>query len=201
MAVNLAAPQLRREQLVERIAAEIETSGISPGSLTLELTESALIENFDVAVAVVERLSGIGACVALDDFGTGYSSLSYLKDFPIDVVKIDRSFFTDFPDEEHSMTIVGAIISLVHSLGLKVVAEGVETEGQLAFLQSLSVDTVQGYYFSAPLTREQASVLLENQEAIRRKFHMAGPPPNVPVSQDGAAALSGVLSEAPRRAA
>lgn len=98
------------------------------------------------------------------------------------------------------MTIVGAIISLVHSLGLKVVAEGVETDGQLAFLQSLDIDVVQGYHFSAPLTCEQASALLENQEAIRRKFRAASLT-NIPGEEDCPAIISGVLNEAPRYAA
>ncbi|MFK7891986.1 MAG: EAL domain-containing protein [Granulosicoccus sp.] len=200
MAVNIAAPQLRRTDFVSRVCSIVETTGINPSTLTLELTETTLIENFDVAVSAVNELSAMGARIALDDFGTGYSSLSYLKSFPIDIVKIDRSFFTEFPDDVHSMSIVSAIISMVHSLGLMVIAEGVETSDQLAFLQSLKIDVVQGYHFSAPLTHQQIVSFLDNPEDVRRKFHAANNPGNEKRIPDSAV-IEGVLNEAPPWAA
>lgn len=200
IAVNIAAPQLRRKDLVSRIDEVIRSTEIDPATLTIELTETTLIESFDVAVSVVNELSKIGTRIALDDFGTGYSSLSYLKSFPIDVVKIDRSFFTEFPDDAYSMSIVSAIISMVHSLDLKVVAEGVETSDQLAFLQSLNIDVVQGYYFSAPLTHQQLISLLDNPEQIRRKFHIASTLADGKTFKD-TWGIDGVINKAPPWAA
>lgn len=198
IAVNLAASQLYQHDLVKKVAAVIKDSGVDPTTLTIELTETTLIENFDTAVSIVKELSQTGVRIALDDFGTGYSSLSYLRYFPIDVVKIDRSFFTHFPDDKHSMSIVSNIISMVHSLGLKVVAEGIETNSQLAFLQCLDIDVVQGYLFSAALTDHQTESLLANPEEIRRKFFEVS---TMPTARRDARApvIEGVLSEAPGR--
>jgi EAL domain-containing protein (putative c-di-GMP-specific phosphodiesterase class I) len=125
--------------------------GISPAQIELELTESILMQDIDIAIANMQQLRASGFKLSIDDFGTGYSSLSYLKRFPIDKLKIDQSFVREIPGDDDSSAITGAIISLAHSLQLKVIAEGVETKEQLDFLLQKGCDEVQGYYFSKPL--------------------------------------------------
>lgn len=173
MAINFSAMQFRQEGLVDGIVQKLTELDLDPASVVIEITESLLIQNLDTAVDVVEELSDAGLGIALDDFGTGYSSLSYLKRFPIDVVKIDRSFLRDFPAEAHDTEIVSAIIGITHNLGLRVVAEGVETERQLQVLQNLQCDEVQGYLFSEPVSRERAAALLLNPSRIRRTVRNA----------------------------
>jgi diguanylate cyclase (GGDEF)-like protein/PAS domain S-box-containing protein len=168
MSVNFSAVQLRKRDLAERVIATVKNEGLAPESVVAELTESALIQNLETAVELVDQLHQGGLRVALDDFGTGYSSLGYLKRFPIDVVKVDRSFLRDFPSHAHDLTIVSAIIAMAHSLGLRVVTEGVETEEQLCILQNLECDEIQGYLFSRPIPREQMTALLARPTEIRR---------------------------------
>lgn len=195
MAINFSAVQLRKLELADLVINVVEESGVPPASLTIEITESALIQNLDTAVSIIDTLSNSGLRVSLDDFGTGYSSLSYLKRFPIDIVKIDRSFLRDFPTHAHDTAIISAIIAMAHSLGLHVIAEGVETEEQLHVLQNLKCDEIQGYLFSRPISREQATILLAKPTDIRRRVWDAG-------SSDTAipnSALSGVLNHAPIR--
>lgn len=175
VSVNFSALQFRRKDLAERALDIVEQSGLPPSSLVVEITETALIANLDNAVATVEGLSEAGMRIALDDFGTGYSSLSYLKRFPIDIVKIDRSFLRDFPSEAHDTEIVSAIIAIAHNLGLRVVAEGVETDRQFAVLRNLQCDEIQGFLFSKPLSREAAAALLLNPKKIRRIVHNVDP--------------------------
>lgn len=197
MAINLSPVQLRKAELADNIVGIVEQTGITPGSLSIEITESGLIQNLDTAVSIIERLSSVGIRVSLDDFGTGYSSLSYLKRFPIDIVKIDRSFLQDFPSHAHDTAIISAIIAMAHSLGLHVIAEGVETEEQLKVLQSLKCDEIQGYLFSKPISREQATALLSSPSNIRRKVWAAGSHEKLTNNS----ALSGVLNNAPSRKA
>lgn len=168
MSINFSALQFRREDLVQRVVDKVNEVGVPPASLIVEITETTLIQNLESAVSVVEGLSAAGLRIALDDFGTGYSSLSYLKRFPIDIVKIDRTFLRDFPTQAHDTEIVAAIISIAHNLGLTVVAEGVETERQFEVLQNLQCDEIQGFLLSRPLSRESASALLLNPGKIRR---------------------------------
>ena len=168
MSINFSALQFRRADLVDRVVSTIKGIGLSPESLIVEITETTLIQNLDTAVSVVEGLSDAGLRIALDDFGTGYSSLSYLKRFPIDIVKVDRSFLRDFPSQAHDTEIVSAIVAIAHNLGLRVVAEGVETERQFTVLHNLQCDEIQGFLFSKPLSRESASALLLNPSKIRR---------------------------------
>jgi EAL domain-containing protein (putative c-di-GMP-specific phosphodiesterase class I) len=198
MAINLSAFQLRRGALVERVAATLNEVGVDPSSLVVELTESTLIENLESAITVVEGLHKAGLKLALDDFGTGYSSLSYLKRFPIDVVKIDRSFLRDFPNHPGDTEIVSAIIAIAHSLGLRVVAEGVETDRQLQVLQNMQCDEIQGYLFSKPISREHATALLLNPTDIRRIVRAAGHG-MVRDLPDRPSAIAGVVNESPRR--
>ncbi len=195
MAVNFSAVQLRKPELAERVLSTVEQVGILPTSLTIEITESALIQNFETAESTINALSRAGMRISLDDFGTGYSSLSYLKHFPIDVVKIDKSFLHDFPDHAHDTAIVSAIIAMVHSLGLHVIAEGVEVDRQLQVLQDLRCDSIQGYLFSKPISREQATALLASPSNIRRRVWATA---SSDMSVDNAV-LAGVLNNAPKR--
>ncbi len=155
ISVNISARQFADGQLAERIAAIIEDSGLPPACLELELTESILMRDVGQAMAILENLKRLGLCIAVDDFGTGYSSLNYLKQFPIDVLKIDRSFVDGLPDGERDAQIARAIIAMAHSLNLAVIAEGVETHAQLNFLREHGCDEVQGYLFGHPVPAAQ----------------------------------------------
>jgi diguanylate cyclase (GGDEF)-like protein len=152
VAVNVAAPQFRQGNLLEVISSALQEAQLEPRWLEIELTESAVMINPEESAAILERLSAMGVLVSVDDFGTGYSSMSYLRRFPIDKLKIDRSFLEGLGTRsDDAASIVRAIISLAHSLRLKVVAEGVETPEQLQLLQSLGCDQYQGFHFSPPL--------------------------------------------------
>jgi diguanylate cyclase (GGDEF)-like protein len=151
VSVNLSARQFQQLQLVEIIAEILLETGLAPEQLELELTESAIMKNAEIAIETLRRIKKSGVQIAIDDFGTGYSSLSYLKRLPIDVLKIDRSFVCESTTAPDDAAIVMAIIGLAHNLNLKVIAEGVETEEQLAFLRLLKCDEMQGYLCSQPL--------------------------------------------------
>lgn len=151
MAVNLSTRQFRQTDLAEEISNALRDTGLVPGDLELELTESSIMDNLASAASVLAGLEALGIRIAVDDFGTGYSSLSYLKTFSIHCLKIDRSFIHDIPGDDNDTAIVRAIITLAGSLGLTVVAEGVETEAQLAYLRANHCDQAQGYLFSRPL--------------------------------------------------
>jgi diguanylate cyclase (GGDEF)-like protein len=148
--VNLAARQVADEGLPGAVRAAVQHAGLEPCDLALEITESALIEDADVASETLAELRRLGHRVMLDDFGTGYSSLSYLQRFPVDVLKIDRSFIDGLAESSPSSAIVGAIVGMGHSLGLEVVAEGIETEDQAAEAHRLGCDWAQGYLFARP---------------------------------------------------
>jgi diguanylate cyclase (GGDEF)-like protein/PAS domain S-box-containing protein len=158
--VNLSARQLGESDLVPTIEGAIREAGISPGLICLEITESALMEDAEAAAAQLDQLRRLGISLGVDDFGTGYSSLAYLNRFPLDVLKIDRSFVSGLGTDPESETIVAAIIDLAHALGLVVIAEGVETEQQLLVLRRLECDQAVGYYFSRPLQPERLTELL-----------------------------------------
>lgn len=166
IAVNLSARQFAQNDLVQRIANILQQYGLPPERLDIELTESLLMHDVERAVQVLHELRALGVQISIDDFGTGYSSLSYLKRFPIDVLKIDRSFVSEIPAGINDATIADAIISMAHSLGLKVIAEGVENEPQCHFLRRNMCDVVQGYLFSKPLPAEQAEVLLKEHRRL-----------------------------------
>ena len=151
IAVNVSSRQLRPVTLIETIRSALDDGGVDGSALALELTESAIMENPQEAAAVLQLLKEMGLRVSIDDFGTGYSSLSYLKRFPIDELKIDRSFVQGGPGDNDDAAIVTAIVAMAHSLGQTVVAEGVETEDQLDFLRRLGCDDYQGYLCSKPL--------------------------------------------------
>ena len=160
VAVNVAALQFRRGDLFEVIRSALQACQLDPRFLEIELTESAVMTNPEDSAAVLEQLSRMGVLVSVDDFGTGYSSMSYLRRFPIDKLKIDRSFIADLTTRADDASIVRAIVSLAHGLRLKVVAEGVETLEQLKFLQSVGCDQYQGYHFSEPLPAAEFAELV-----------------------------------------
>jgi diguanylate cyclase (GGDEF)-like protein/PAS domain S-box-containing protein len=169
MAVNISAMQLRDKNFLDGVFAILKDTGLDPRSLELELTESVLMKHAESTASILKTLRTSGVQLAVDDFGTGYSSLSYLRKFPIDALKIDQSFvrqITTVPDET---IIVEAVISMGRSLKLRVIAEGVETQEQLAFLQAHQCDEAQGYYFSRPVLPHQFANMLETslQEAVK----------------------------------
>lgn len=151
MSINLSACQFRQRNLVDSISSIIKDTGVNPRMIELEITEGVLIEDEETAVDVLNQLKSIGINISIDDFGTGYSSLSYLKRFPLNTLKIDKSFISDISTDPENAAIAEAIIALGHSLRLKVIAEGVETQEQLSFLSPRGCDEVQGFYFSEPL--------------------------------------------------
>jgi EAL domain-containing protein (putative c-di-GMP-specific phosphodiesterase class I) len=162
ISINLSARQFQQQDLDKVIGDTLKRTGIDPRLLEFELTESVLMEEAEVAAKALRNLKAFGVQISMDDFGTGYSSLAYLKRFPLDVLKIDRAFIRDVTTDPDDATIAVAMINLAHSLGLKVIAEGVETRPQLDFLIKHGCDEMQGYYFSPPLPLEAASrVLIE----------------------------------------
>lgn len=160
MAVNVSARQLRRRDFCETVANALTLSGLPAELLELEITESSVMENPQEAILILERLGRMGVTLAIDDFGTGYSSLAYLKLFPIDHLKIDRSFVADIEIDLNDRAIAFGTIALAHSLGLKVIAEGVETEDQLELLRTNGCDEVQGFLLSKPLYSAAAFTFL-----------------------------------------
>lgn len=152
MSVNLSGRQLTEPNLASRVQRVLDDTGLPPSVLILEVTETALIESMDASVAALTGLKRLGVGLAIDDFGTGQSSLSYAHRFPVDVIKVDRSFVTDIESEASSAAVAGGVVNLAHSLGMQALAEGIETAGQLALLQSMGCDLGQGYYFDRPAT-------------------------------------------------
>ena len=154
VAVNLSARQFRQFALVDQVAGALAASGLAAERLELEITESCLMQDVELAIAILDRLRRLGCRVSVDDFGTGYSSLAYLKRFPIDALKIDRYFVRGLPDESQDAAIVGAVIGMARGLGLEVVAEGVETVPQRDWLLGHGCDVAQGYLIAKPMPGE-----------------------------------------------
>jgi EAL domain-containing protein (putative c-di-GMP-specific phosphodiesterase class I) len=163
MAVNLSARQFADEDLVKDIADALKNSGMNPELLEIELTESMVIQNPERAGKVLAEIKKMGARLAIDDFGVGYSSLTHLKRFPIDTLKVDRSFIHDLPQNSEDKAICQAIIAMGKSLDLTVVAEGVETLEQQTFLHDHACDEMQGFYFSRPITGDAFAALLRQR--------------------------------------
>ena len=167
--MNLSARQFGKEGLIDTVAGILEETGLDSGSLELEITESLLMEDSEASSRALIKLKEIasGIRVSIDDFGTGYSSLYRLKTFPIDVLKIDQSFVRDLVIDPDDAQITGAIIGLAHNLRLKVVAEGVETDKQLAFLRARGCDLAQGFYLGHPQPADDLTRLLrEKRETL-----------------------------------
>lgn len=165
MAINISAVQFRQKGLVQRVRDVADSIGLDPRKVELELTESMLMQDAREAVQVLSELSEMGAQLAIDDFGTGYSSLSYLKQFPVDKLKLDQSFVRHMTTEHNDAVIARATINLGHSLGLEVIAEGVETEEQYTYLLHEGCDVIQGYLFGRPMAADALANLLREQAA------------------------------------
>lgn len=162
VSVNLSARQFHDEQLLQCIEDICTKNNFNTAGLEVEITESLLIENVDTAVAILDGLHEAGIHIAIDDFGTGYSSMSYLKRFPIDLLKIDKSFVNDIPDDKDDVAIVRAIVALGETMGMSLVAEGVETAEQLHFFREVEQCEIQGFYISKPLPEEEFVAWLIN---------------------------------------
>jgi diguanylate cyclase (GGDEF)-like protein len=160
MAINVSAIQFRDEKFLEDLFSVLRETGLDPHSLELEVTESVLMRNAEVAASTLKAVRDIGIRVSVDDFGTGYSSLSYLRKFPLDSLKIDQSFLRKIHVAPDDSIIVSAIISMGRAIGLRVIAEGVETVEELAFLEANDCDEAQGFYFSRPVPAEEFVKLL-----------------------------------------
>lgn len=182
VSVNLSASQFRDNGLVDSIRRALDDVGLDARYLEVELTESAVMTDPEQSITILEQLSAMGVLVSVDDFGTGYSSMSYLRRFPIDKLKIDRVFIDEIASRPEDASIVRAIVSLAHSLRLKVVAEGVETPAQLDFLKTAGCDEYQGYHFSRPLSavdfealfrQSHAHDVLSDEDAIRTHSKLA----------------------------
>jgi len=158
--VNVSARQFQRKNTLGQIKAALKDSGLDPTYLEIELTESTIMQKPDRAAEVLNKLKAMGVHIAIDDFGTGYSSLSYLKKFPVDALKIDRSFVGEITTTPDDAAITKAVIAMAHSLNLQVVAEGVETLEQLQYLYELGCDEMQGYFVSAAVAPEEMARLL-----------------------------------------
>jgi diguanylate cyclase (GGDEF)-like protein/PAS domain S-box-containing protein len=165
VSVNLSPIQFRHTGLVQSVAAALQQADLQPACLELELTESFVMHDAERINIAMQSLKALGVDIAVDDFGTGYSSLSYLKRFPVDRLKVDKSFVRDINSDPDDAAIVRAIITLGHALGLKVVAEGVETQAHLEFLQQHGCDELQGYYFSRPIPATEMEALLRSRVA------------------------------------
>ncbi|GGY37493.1 putative bifunctional diguanylate cyclase/phosphodiesterase [Pseudoduganella albidiflava] len=163
VAVNLSARQFQQDDLVDVILAAARNAGISPSALEFELTESMLMSDPAASEGVLRRLKAAGIGLSIDDFGTGYSSLSYLKRFPLDALKIDRAFVRDLPADSEDLAITRAVIALAHSLGLRVIAEGVEDAAQLASLRANGCDEIQGYLYGEPLPADQCLAIFAGE--------------------------------------
>ncbi len=176
VAINISPIQLQDAQFADRLAGILHSMQISSSKISLEITENVLMyrsENIDLAFSNFKQQ---GYVLALDDFGTGYSALSYLKHFPFDYVKIDKSFIKEIPQNADDISITKAVIAMAHSLGIKVIAEGVETEAQCKFLSENMCDQIQGHYFSMPLSAEQMTHLLKESPSLDKQLLRMGKP-------------------------
>jgi diguanylate cyclase (GGDEF)-like protein/PAS domain S-box-containing protein len=169
MAINISARQFQQPKLVETIAKTLKDTGLDPRFLELELTEGSVMKDPNEAIGKLHELKAMGLRISIDDFGTGYSSLNYLKRFPIDTLKIDRSFVSEIHTDSDDAAIVTAIITLAHALKLTVIAEGVETHEQLEFLTRLNCDEVQGFLFGKPLSAEEFTELLMERSGLNSR--------------------------------
>ena len=165
VALNISPRQFRDPNLITTIRRCLREAGLPPEALEIEITETMLMQDIEAATQTVQRLHDIGTSLAIDDFGTGYSSLNYLKKFPIDTVKVDRSFVMDIPQSEDDMAITSAVIAMAHKLKMSVVAEGVETDAQREFLLNHDCEYAQGYLFGKPMPLQMMRSLLARGDA------------------------------------
>jgi diguanylate cyclase (GGDEF)-like protein/PAS domain S-box-containing protein len=182
VSVNLSARQLQQPDLVEQVVAVLRDSGLPPGRLRLEVTESAAMQDIEAAVRTLTALKALGVQLAIDDFGTGYSSLSYLRRLPVDTLKIDRSFLVELESDAQAVAIVRSVTALAHEMGMEVTAEGIETKEQLASAVLLMCDRGQGYYFAPPVTDHALEQLLHAQTAGAGMARWEGPAGTSPLT-------------------
>jgi EAL domain-containing protein (putative c-di-GMP-specific phosphodiesterase class I) len=164
--VNLSARQFAQPELADEVLAALDSSGLEPARLCLEITESVVMREIDRALATMRRLEELGVRLALDDFGKGHSSLTSLKRFPLDVLKIDRSFVSEIAGDADTEAIVRALVALAHTLEMEVVAEGIESELQLRRLVDLECDLGQGFHLARPLAAERLEAMLADDQPL-----------------------------------
>jgi EAL domain-containing protein (putative c-di-GMP-specific phosphodiesterase class I) len=174
ISVNVSPIQFSRGDLPRLVHSVLLESGLAPGRLELEITEGVLIDDFSRAVSILRRLKALGVQIVLDDFGTGYSSLSYLHAFPFDKIKIDRTFISDLESNGNSIAIVRAVINLGRNLKMSILAEGVESKSQHAFLLQEGCDEVQGYLTGRPLPIAEYAKLVGRQAIAQKNYAAAG---------------------------
>jgi EAL domain-containing protein (putative c-di-GMP-specific phosphodiesterase class I) len=162
VAINLSAIQFRDDGLFEMISSTIKQNDVPTELIELEITESAIMENANEAVIILEKLKSLGLRTSIDDFGTGYSSMAYLKRFPVDQLKIDREFICELPNDSDDAILTATMIKLANSLGMEALAEGVETKEQVEFLRDHGCRYVQGYYYSKPLPHKEFSAYISS---------------------------------------
>jgi EAL domain-containing protein (putative c-di-GMP-specific phosphodiesterase class I) len=177
VSVNLSARQCAQPDLVDQLAQVLRETGLDAHQLKLEMTESLVMQNVETASAMLKEMKALGVLLGIDDFGTGYSSLSYLSRFPIDTLKVDSSFVSRIGEDKENLEIVRTIITLAHNLRMDVIAEGVETAEQLSQLRDLGCEYGQGYYFSRPVSAEEANHLIADLLPPPRDLEFAPPPP------------------------
>jgi EAL domain-containing protein (putative c-di-GMP-specific phosphodiesterase class I) len=163
IAVNLSGYQLAKQNIIQVIRDALQEADLDAKYLEIEITENILMQDNEDTVWILQGMKDLGLKIALDDFGTGYSSLNYLTSFPVDVIKIDRSFVMGLPELKNNLVIIKTIIAMGHSLGMKIVAEGIETEEQLALLKEFGADEGQGYYFSRPVPQDEFTSFLQEE--------------------------------------
>jgi EAL domain-containing protein (putative c-di-GMP-specific phosphodiesterase class I) len=168
VAVNIAGSHFRQPSLLSVVGDALRDAGLDSGQLEIELTESMLMDNVEATIAVLRDLKAMGVRLAIDDFGTGYSSLAYLKRFPLDTLKIDRSFIKDTPGDTGDAALTTAIIGMAHSLNLSVVAEGVELQVQFDFLKDRGCDVIQGFLISRPMPPENMLEFINGRESTAK---------------------------------
>ena len=173
MAVNVSSVQFNQPDLVDIFHSIVTELGLAASCIEIEITERLLMANSEQNRHVLEEMREIVFRISVDDFGTGYSSMSYLKSLPLDIIKIDKSFIDDIPDDQNDVEITKAILALSHSLGYTVVAEGVEKPEQLHLLQRLNCEIAQGYLFSKPVPADQLQQLLSHSEDNRLEGFLA----------------------------
>jgi len=176
MAVNVSARQLRDPSLVADVDSALRTSGLAPHDLTLEITESVLMDNSEAAIGRLHDLKALGVRLAIDDFGTGYSSLNYLRALPVDIVKIDKVFIDGVESDKEARGLIEAILSMAATLDLQAVAEGVESLEQARRLEQLGSPLVQGFYYAQPLSADAAAALLSTRRALGAEVEPTAPP-------------------------
>jgi EAL domain-containing protein (putative c-di-GMP-specific phosphodiesterase class I) len=169
VAVNISPIQFRNRDLVRTVARALRGSGIDPGRVEIEITESVMIHDFDAALSMLHQLKALGVSISMDDFGTGYSSLSYLRSFPFDKIKIDQSFVRGLGDKSDCIAIIRAVTGMCDSLGITTTAEGVETAGQLSLLRAERCTEVQGFVITEPRPADEVPALISNFRQHMRK--------------------------------